>query len=242
MNKAGGLRAYRGQLVHQLHGDDVVLPGFYREMEAAFRQFPEAGAFFSESDYIDETGKVVGKTGRELEETGILDNWLPKIAQAQRIQTLSMVVRRDVYEALGGFDRRLDCSEDWEMWIRISSRYPVGFCATARAQYRTSPGNNSSISIIRGTRGRIQRLMFDIVDGYLPEAIVASVRKARALDLALWFSSHIPKVIDRSGVLGWFRLCLEALRFDRRPAVLRRIASLTWRHVREKSFGKNLHG
>ena len=241
-NYETGLHACRGQLVHQLHGDDLVLPGFYREMERAFRQFPEAGAFFCESDYIDEAGRVVGKTGRELEETGLLDNWLPKIAQAQRIQTPSMVVRRDVYEALGGFDRRLDCSEDWEMWIRISSRYPVGFCATARAQYRTSAGNNSSRSILQGTRGRIQRLMFDIVDGYLPEGVVAPVHKARALDLALWFSSHIPKVIHHNGVAGWFRLCREVLRFDRRPAVFRRIASLTWRHVREKSFRKNLHG
>lgn len=233
-NYETGLHACRGQLVHQLHGDDLVLPGFYREMETAFRRFPQAGAFFCESDYIDEAGKVVGKTGKELEETDILDNWLPRIAQAQRIQTPAMVVRREVYEALGGFDRRLDCSEDWEMWIRIASRYPVGFCATARAQYRTSAGNNSSLSIIRGTRGRTQRAMFDIVDGYLPPSLVASIRKPRAVKLALDFCGQLPKSIDRGGFREWLRVCGEIARFQSGPTVLRRAASLTARHLWKK--------
>jgi glycosyltransferase involved in cell wall biosynthesis len=230
-NYETGLRASRGQLIHQLHGDDLVLPGFYREMQTTFDRFRQAAAFFCESDYIDEEGRVTGRTGREQEQTGLLENWLPKIVGAQRIQTPSMVVRREIYETLGGFDRRLDCSEDWEMWIRVSNFYPVGFCAGARAQYRTSAENNSTLSIIRGTRGRVQRRMFGIVDSYLPKALQTSVRKQRALEQALYFSSHIPRVIQHSGVRGWFRLCLEALRFDCRPAVLRRIASLTWRHV-----------
>ena len=29
-----------------------------------------------------------------------------------------------VYERLGGFDDRLPCSEDWEMWVRIAAHIP----------------------------------------------------------------------------------------------------------------------
>lgn len=230
-NYETGLHASRGHLIHQLHGDDTVLPGFYRSMESAFGKFPEAGAFFCESEYMDEEGRVTGRTGVELDQTGLLDEWLPKIAAAQRIQTPSMVVRRSVYEAIGGFDRRLDCSEDWEMWIRVASQFPTGFCSEAKARYRTSTGNNSSRSIVKGTRGVIQRQMFMIVDGYLPPAVTDQVRADRNLSQAYFFASNIPSVLSTGGVGGWLKLCREILRFSRRPEVWRRIASLTVRAI-----------
>ena len=228
-NYETGLLASCGHLVHQLHGDDMVQPGFYQAMAAAFDAYPEAGAFFCESDYIDETGAITDRTGQERPTTGILENWLLRIATTQRIQTPSMVVRRNVYEELGGFDRRLDCSEDWEMWIRIARHFPVGFCAEARAQYRTSPSNNSTRSILSGTRGRTQRLMFDLVDEYLPLELARKIREGRNVQQAYFFASSIPMAIERSGLSGWFQLCREIFRFSRRPQVIRRVASLTLR-------------
>lgn len=228
-NYETGLLASRGILIHQLHGDDRVADGFYRAMEAAFAAHPAAGAFFCESDYIDEGGRVTGRTGRETAQTGILADWLPRIAEAQRIQTPSMVVKREVYEALGGFDRRLDCSEDWEMWTRIANRFPVGFCVEARAQYRYSAGNNSARSILDGSRGRVQRRMFEIVDGYLPVAVVAGLERARARGQALFFAGQLPKVMRANGFSGWLQLCREVVGFSREPLVIRRLLSITAR-------------
>ena len=37
----------RGRFVHLLHGDDMILPGFYRAMERAFDSQPGIGAAFS---------------------------------------------------------------------------------------------------------------------------------------------------------------------------------------------------
>lgn len=228
-NYETGLLASRGTLIHQLHGDDRVKQGFYRSMETAFADWPAAGAIFCESEYINENGTVTGRTGRERDGTGLLDDWLPRLAEAQRIQTPSMVVRREVYEALGGFDRRLDCSEDWEMWLRIANRYPMGFCAEALAQYRYSASNNSARSILNGTRGRVQRLMFEIVNGYLPEEVTARVKARRAREQALFFADQIPKVMRANGFAGWLRLCREAMGFSCEAFVVRRLVSLTLR-------------
>lgn len=228
-NYESGLTVSRGHLIHQLHGDDLVLPGFFTAMEAAFAGYPESGAFFCESDYIDAAGRVTGRTGRERETTGILEDWLPEIVVSQRIQTPSMVVRRAVYEELGGFDRRLDCSEDWEMWIRISTRFPIGFCTEARAQYRTSASNNSTRSILSGTRGRVQRLMFEIVDHYLPSSLVARIRKSRARGQAFFFADQLPAVLRENGLRGCYNLVKEVLRFSAAPSVIRRLVSLALR-------------
>lgn len=229
-NYETGLQASRGYLIHQLHGDDLILPGFYHAMEAAFESHPAAGAFFCESDYIDENGSITGRTGKELEVTEILADWLPKIAESNRIQTPSVVVRRAVYESLGSFDRRLDCTEDWEMWIRIAHQYPVGFCADARAQYRSSLGNTSSLAMVSGKFGNeIRHGVFPIADGYLPITLLESVRDTRNLSQAYFFAGNIPGILENSGVRSWIKICHETLRFSKRPEIIRRIASLTLR-------------
>lgn len=230
-NYESGLLASRGRLIHQLHGDDRVLPGFYRAMEDAFDRHPGAGAFFCESEYIDASGVVTGRTGQELGETGLLGGFLQRLVEAQRIQTPSMVVRREVYEALGGFDRRLDCSEDWEMWIRIANRYPIGFCVEARAQYRHSLGNNSARSLLDGTRGRMQRRMFEIVDGYLPDGLVREVVGRRAMGQAMFFADQMPKVMRAGGLGAAFRLAAQALAFRGDVRVVRRLVAHAVRTV-----------
>lgn len=40
------LQRSRGQLIHLLHGDDCVLPGFYHKMQALFEQYPKIGSAF----------------------------------------------------------------------------------------------------------------------------------------------------------------------------------------------------
>jgi glycosyltransferase involved in cell wall biosynthesis len=231
-NYEAGLLASRGRFIHQLHGDDLVLPGFYSAMEDAFSRHLDAGAFFCESDYIDASGQVTGRTGSARATTGLLETWLPKIATAQRIQTPSMVVRRAVYEDLGGFDRRLDCSEDWEMWIRIANKYAVGFCSEARAQYRTSPGNNSSRSILNGRRGEVQRLMFKIVDEYLPQKLVKEIRRKRARGQAEFFAGQIPHVMKARGLADTIRLIREVFRFGRNVPILRRVGAMILKGLR----------
>ena len=231
-NYETGLQASLGHLIHQLHGDDLVAPGFYHAMEQAFARQPEAGAFFCEADYIDENGLITGRTGQELDVTGLLPGWVSKIATCNRIQTPSVVVRRSVYEDLGGFDRRLDCTEDWEMWIRIATKYQFGFCCEAHAQYRSSSLNTSSIGMVAGSFGKEIRLgVFPIVDNYLSNEIRNGIYRKRSLNQAYFLANNIPNVLRGFMFLNWLRLCRESLMFCRSPAVLRRIISLSVRTI-----------
>lgn len=231
-NYETGLQASRGHLIHQLHGDDRVLPGFYESMEHAFEAFPSAGAFFCESRYIDESGAVTGHTGRLIVETGIIDGWLEKIVVAQRVQTPSIVVRRTVYETLGGFDRRLDVLEDWEMWIRIGTRFSVGFLAETLADYRVSPGNSTTTSIIAGTRVRTLRTMLRIVDEYLPPEVVSRCRSERSRELAQYLIQFIPALMARRELSGVARIFRDTLSFSRDPRTIYRLLNYTLFHRR----------
>lgn len=226
-----GLRASRGNLVHQLHGDDRVRPGFYAAMDAAFDAFPSAGAFFCESFYIDESGAVTGRTGREQSHTGPLDDWLDKIVVEQRIQTPSIVLRREVYESLGGFDRRLDMVEDWEMWIRVTNNFPVGFVAETLADYRVSHGGTTGNAILSGKIVKHIRNMLAVVDGYLPAEVVERCRRSRNRGLAQYLTQIIPFLMNRREYRAVARIYLEALSFSAHPRTWYRLAHFT-RHYR----------
>lgn len=219
-NYETGIAASRGRLIHQLHGDDRVLPDFYQSTQDCFERFPDVSAVFCESDYIDKDGNVTGTTGKESDQTEPLNGWLAKLIVSQRIQTPSIVLRRDVYEALGAFDRRLSCYEDWEMWLRVATQYTFAFNAEGKAQYRVYGQNTSSQSAISGVRARILREMLQIVDAYLPEDLVAEYKPARSRAMAEYLVRCLPMAVQRKSMDGWLRLCRSILSFDRSPKTL----------------------
>ncbi len=162
------LNRSRGQLIHLLHGDDRIHHGFYRKMTKVFKDFPEAGAAFCRVAYIDERGRVHAVQDTEVPEAQILDNWLEKIAEKQRAQYVSMVVKRSVYEHLGAFYGAI-YGEDWEMWTRIARHYPVAYTPELLAEYRGHQGSISSLKALHG-RGLDDLLtVINNIQNHLPE-------------------------------------------------------------------------
>lgn len=162
------LKRSQGVLVHQLHGDDRVVPGFYSKMQELFERYPEIGAAFCRHIFINSQGEYVSTSPLEVEESGILDNWLYRIAQRNRIQTPSIVVKRAVYEDLGAF-RSVHYGEDWEMWVRLASKYPVAFETTPLAEYRKHTTSISGTYIQTAQNIRDIQLVIKIINEYLPE-------------------------------------------------------------------------
>jgi glycosyltransferase involved in cell wall biosynthesis len=163
------LRRARGKVVHLLHGDDYVMGGFYNKLQQAFEREPEIGAAFCRQIFMDDEGNRDAYSPLEQSESGILNNGLERLALEQRIMTPSIVVRRDVYERLGGFDRRLICSEDWEMWVRIAAQYPIWYQIEPLAAYRMHAASNTGRHIRNGDDMRYTRLAIDIFKSYLPK-------------------------------------------------------------------------
>jgi glycosyltransferase involved in cell wall biosynthesis len=226
-NYESGISASRGRLIHQLHGDDRVKPGFYKEMESAFSMFPEAGAFFCQSIYINDAGEITGRTGIERPEVGLLDNWLPQIVVQQHIQTPSMVLRREVYETVGGFDRRLDMCEDWEMWIRTATKFQVGFIPEALAEYRISQLNTTTRTTFAGTRAAVLRKVIEIADSYLPSDIVRACHTDRNRAMAQYIAQFIPALMKAKRYTAVARTWRDALTFSVDARTCYRLASYT---------------
>jgi len=212
----------RGRLVHLLHGDDTVRDGFYRTMAPHLVDRPDVGAAFCRYISMDADGSWETIGPLETGGRGILDDWLSRIALGQRLQTPCMVVRRSVYEQLGGFDARLTHSEDWEMWTRIAASFPVSYEPEPLALYRVHTGSSS---------GKSRKLAENVVD--LRRAIEinreslgerADAISDRALEITATTAIRRAGRMLRAGDADAARAQVrEALRTRRSPAVLERL-------------------
>ncbi len=169
------LRRSTGKWVHLLHGDDFVRPGFYARMRHAFHSHPDIGAAFCRSVFTDASGAELGVTPLAQPDSGLLNDAAVHIASEQRIMTPSIVVRRQVYERLGGFDHRLVCSEDWEMWVRIAAHYPIWYEAEPLAVYRMHSESNTGRHMRSGDDIRYTCVAINMFCRYLPADRAASV-------------------------------------------------------------------
>ena len=144
----------RGELVHILHADDLVLPGFYAAYDEHLRRHP-AGMAVSRTWFIDADGERHGLSGPLPERDGCLVDAERVLALDNPVNFVSVVVERSVYEAVGGFDERLVHANDWEMWTRIAHAHPVAVVAEGLAAYRVHGGSDTT---------RLQRSMVYLAD------------------------------------------------------------------------------
>ncbi|MGZ3854126.1 MAG: glycosyltransferase family 2 protein [Flavisolibacter sp.] len=167
----------RGKLVHLLHGDDKVREGYYTAIGRLFETNPDIGAAFSRFVTINEKGDVLWEHRKEMEEEGVLDNWLHKIGSNQRLQYCCITVKREVYERLGGF-YGVTYGEDWEMWVRIAAHYTVAYTPQVLAEYRLHSNSISHRSYMSLKHIRDMRWVMNAIQKWLPENVRKDLRKS----------------------------------------------------------------
>jgi hypothetical protein len=84
------------------------------------------------------------------------------------------MARRDALLAVAGFDTSLPSAADWDLWLRLALRGPVGASGEIMADYLMRPGS------ISGDRGRRLAALRRIVDRHAPEARRAAPYAERA--------------------------------------------------------------
>ncbi len=120
-----------------LHDDDLWHPEFLARRVDFLDAHPTCGLVFSPCDFIDSTGSLVYRFDVDLKE-GIQERFefLRKMYRRNLICTPTALAPRWCYEAVGAeFDQSV-LFYDYEMWLRIASRYEVGFLTAVDAEYR----------------------------------------------------------------------------------------------------------
>jgi glycosyltransferase involved in cell wall biosynthesis len=172
------LGAATGEIVHLLHGDDAVEPGFYAAMDAAM-QDRSIGSACCRTVYIDEAGRRATVTRSERSPSGVWVDAVRVLAVSNRIRPPGIVVRRSVYDRVGCFRADLPHAADWEMWARLAAAAPMWFEDAPLALYREHGASDTAARIVSGVDVRERVDAIAIVAGYVePGEQRRVVRKA----------------------------------------------------------------
>ena len=217
------IRRARGLWVHILHDDDLVAPGFYRALQKGILQAPGIGAAFCRHSYVDEQGRNIGLSLLERETPGTIDCWLDRIAVSCRLQTASIVVRREAYVRLGGYCPQARSAFDWEMWQRLAVHYPVWYEPTPLALFRQSGESESARLAASGQRVTDARAAIEIARSYLPRA-KADILARRAVEYyALWALEAADEQMGKGNLAAAIAHLREGLRCSRSEEVGRKL-------------------
>lgn len=200
-----------GELVHLLHGDDAVLPGFYDAMEQALAD-PEVVAAVCRTRFIDADGRP-GATSRSYRRgTGVWTDALEALAVSNRIRPPGIVVRRSVYERIGTFREDLPHAADWEMWTRLAATGPIVFIDEVLSCYRRHEDSDTADRVRTGVNIRERITALGMISQYLsPRRRLRTIRRGRIF--AAVFATRTAASVARDGdVRGAVRQLYEAMR------------------------------
>lgn len=122
-----GLAKADGEFIIDFALDDVMKPDFVASGVARFKNLDQrTGVVYSNADYIDEQSNVIGNHNEILFQKGMINHLVEGdiffwILKRYFICTPTMIVRKEVFDRLGGYDESL-AYEDFDFWVR-SSRY-----------------------------------------------------------------------------------------------------------------------
>jgi glycosyltransferase involved in cell wall biosynthesis len=116
-----GITLARGRYIAFVDDDDEILPDTLASGVEILEKHPEYAMTYGELGFIDPRGNPA----RGYATIGVKSGYLFRefVLRSINPPILTWLVRRSVFEEIGGFDSRFVKSEDYDMILRITGRY-----------------------------------------------------------------------------------------------------------------------
>lgn len=111
-----GLSIVTAPYVGRMDADDISLPGRIGLQMDFLDRHPEAVMAGTQIQHIDENGAPLKRISYPQSHAEI---YRELMAGRNLIQHPSVLMRRDAVLQAGGYDTRIDCAEDYDLWLRL---------------------------------------------------------------------------------------------------------------------------
>jgi glycosyltransferase involved in cell wall biosynthesis len=171
-----GIEQARGKYLAFLDADDVWLPEKLQKQISALEQNPNCRACYTAFIVGDEDLKPLNVTYSKRHSNTLED----LLFHGNVVATPSTVLaEKDLFQAVGGFDRQLSQCADWEMWVRIAAKTEFVYLDEPSIIYRQHDLNMSkNASLMESDSLLVMEKGFAIPD--LSESLQARKNKALA--------------------------------------------------------------
>lgn len=129
-----GVSIARGRFIAFLDSDDLFLSTKLEKQIALFSNDPDLGFVHCNFSKFDERDRNLG-----IRDTSSHQGWIyPSILLEWSVLMAMpcMLVRKEVFEQIGGFDEKMTWAEDMDLWRRISRQYRLGSIPEALVKVR----------------------------------------------------------------------------------------------------------
>lgn len=136
-----GLKMAKGEIIGWLNSDDTYFPGAVSKAVNALKEHREWAMVYGNAYYIDENSKN-------------MHSYLVQPYDRQALFQFCIIcqpaafVRKNIFETVGGVDETLDFCMDYELWMRISKDYSIGYIPDYLANSRLHSACKSVVHIV----------------------------------------------------------------------------------------------
>lgn len=166
-----GILAAGGEFIALLDSDDYWLPDKLAAQVALFRQHPALMLCQTEEIWVRKGRRVNPKTRHRKFAGMIFEKTLPLCL----ISPSSVMLRRALLDEAGLFDETLPACEDYDLWLRITWKYPVGLIETPLIVKRGGHADQLS-AMPELDKHRIRAIVKILEQGCLSPSQVAAAR------------------------------------------------------------------
>lgn len=138
-----GILHSSGEFIALLDQDDVWLPEKIEKQVAFMDTHPEVALLHARVRCIDGQGSPISCDGWIYVGEEAHGYCAEQLLCGNRIAPLTVLIRRTCLDAVGLFNQMLAPADDWDLWLRIAVRFPLGFLDSVVGNYRVHDSNES---------------------------------------------------------------------------------------------------
>jgi glycosyltransferase involved in cell wall biosynthesis len=128
-----GIRAAKGDLIALLDADDLYETNYLSTLTSILAANTHAQAVHCASRFVDGNNNPLPQLAGRIVPP---ENLYHDLLMVNFLQPLCMMAYRRCYEELDYFDKSFPGVEDWDMWLRMASKYTIISVGKVLARYR----------------------------------------------------------------------------------------------------------
>lgn len=146
-----GVRIAKNEIVAFMDADDEWEETYLEEIIKLIDKYPEAAIFATNYKIVERNGYEYNLTYPGINESSckssLIQNYFKSAYFYTPLWTSAVVIRKTVFNLLGGFPTNIKNGEDLDLWCRCALHYPIAYLNKPLAIYRRDSENMLSRSI-----------------------------------------------------------------------------------------------